>query len=104
MTLITEIRTVLLSSPYADDENSEVKQHFAPGTHKSCAMVQVTLGDGTTGLGEGYLGVFAPRVFEAIVDLLRPLLIGRSVLDIRDRVLDLNRACACSRRGPSATR
>jgi len=93
MSKIANVRTVLLSSPYADEENPEIKNHFAPGTHKSCGMVQITLEDGTTGLGEGYLGVFAPRVFEAIVNLVKPSLIGRPVNDLSARVMDLCRVC-----------
>ena len=60
---IVRVRPVLLSAPYADAGNLEVQLHL-PGGHRTCGLVEVTLEDGTTGLGEGYLAVFAPQVFK----------------------------------------
>lgn len=49
---------------------------FRGAAHKSAGFVEVTLDDGTTGVGEAYMAVFAPRVFEAIVNLVAPYLVG----------------------------
>ncbi len=88
MPRITDVRPVLLSVPYASEDNLEVRVHLRSGM-RTCGMVQITLEDGTTGLGEGYLAVFAPRVFEEIVRLVAPCLIGREASDIHARYADL---------------
>ena len=56
-------------------------------------MVEVTLDNGVKGLGEGYLAVFAPKVFESIVDLCAPYVIGTEAFDLQQRVRDLCRVC-----------
>ena len=56
-------------------------------------MVEITLENGTKGIGEGYLAVFAPRVFESIVELCTPYLIDTDGFDIKQRVRDLCRVC-----------
>ncbi len=89
MSKITNVRPVLLSAPYADaDTNTEVQLHLRSG-YRTCGLVEITLEDGTAGLGEGYLAVFAPRVFEQLIHLLRPYLIGRSVMDLQQVYQDL---------------
>ena len=93
MANISELRCVLLSGAYADTDNREVKSCFRGIAHKSAGFVEVTLDDGTTGVGEGYMAVFAPRVFEQIVAVIRPYLIGRSADDIVARVRDVNQVC-----------
>ncbi len=84
MSRIAKIRPVLLSAPYAHPESLEVKLHL-PAGHRTCGLVEVTLEDGTTGLGEGYLAVFAPKVFSALVELLAPYFIGRDATQIAAR-------------------
>ena len=71
MPKIRKVRCVLLSSPYADEDDPEIKECFPNGPKRTVGMVEITLDDGTTGLGEGYLAVFAPLVFKAIVNLLK---------------------------------
>lgn len=93
MVAIANVRTVLLSSPYADADDPEIKECFPNGPRRTIGMVEVTLDDGTTGLGEGYLAVFAPLVFKSIVDLCTPYMIGRDGLDIERRVRDLRSVC-----------
>ncbi|MGA0306037.1 MAG: enolase C-terminal domain-like protein [bacterium] len=56
-------------------------------------MVEITLDNGVKGVGEGYLAVFAPEVFRAIVDLCRPYLEGTEAFDRKERVRDLCRIC-----------
>ena len=90
---ITNIRCVLLSSPYADADDPEIKECFPNGPKRTIGMVEVTLDNGVTGLGEGYLAVFAPKVFEAIVDLCRPQVMGKDGFDIAARVRDLRSLC-----------
>lgn len=81
MPKITQVRPILLSAPYADTQsNLEVLHHLTSG-YRTCGMVEITLDDGTTGLGEGYLAVFAPYVFEQLIHLLTPILIGRELND-----------------------
>ena len=93
MNRIEDIRCVLLSSPYADADDPEIKECFPNGPKRTIGMVEVTLSDGTTGLGEGYLAVFAPLVFKSIVELCAPYLLGKDAFDIERRVKDLRSVC-----------
>jgi L-alanine-DL-glutamate epimerase-like enolase superfamily enzyme len=90
---IASIRCILLSSPYADADDPEIKECFPNGPKRTIGMVEVTLDDGTTGLGEGYLAVFAPLVFKSIVDLCVPQVLGKDGFDIAARVRDLRSLC-----------
>jgi L-alanine-DL-glutamate epimerase-like enolase superfamily enzyme len=90
---ITNIRCVLLSSPYADADDPEIKICFPSGPKRTIGMVEITLDNGVTGLGEGYLAVFAPLVFKSIVELCSPQVIGKEGHDIADRVSDLRSLC-----------
>ncbi len=79
MPRITQVRPVLLSAPYADlQTNGEVLHHLMTG-YRTCGLVEITLEDGTTGLGEGYLAVFAPQLFVDLIELLAPVVIGRDI-------------------------
>ncbi len=79
-----------MSAPYArSGENLEVDLHLKSG-YRTTGMVEITLDDGTTGLGEGYLAVFAPKVFVSIVELIAPQMIGRDVMNIRAILQDLS--------------
>lgn len=81
MPRITQVRPVLLSAPYADPQtNGEVLHHLRSG-YRTCGLVEITLEDGTKGLGEGYLAVFAPRLFVDLIELLAPVAIGRDIAD-----------------------
>ena len=93
MSRIEQVRCVLLSSPYADADDPEIKECFPNGPKRTIGMVEVTLDNGLSGLGEGYLAVFAPLVFKAIVDLCRPYVEGADGFDIVQRVRDLRRVC-----------
>ena len=93
MPRITKVRCLLLSSPYADADDPEIKECFPNGPKRTIGMVEVTLDNGVTGLGEGYLAVFAPLVFKAIVDLCRPYVEGRDGFEIDRRVRDLRSLC-----------
>ncbi|MFB7914511.1 mandelate racemase/muconate lactonizing enzyme family protein [Streptomyces sp. NPDC056061] len=87
---IAAIRPVLLSAPYADPDNLEVRVALPTGW-RTTGLVEVTLDDGTTGLGEGYLAVFAPHVFVSTVELLAPFLAGRPAGDLAKRYRDMVR-------------
>jgi len=93
MPSIEKIRCVLLSSPYADADDPEIKECFPNGPKRTIGMVEVTLDNGVTGLGEGYLAVFAPLVFKSIVDLCIPQVLGKDGFDIEQRVRDLRSLC-----------
>ena len=93
MSKIVNIRCVLLSSPYADADDPEIKECFPNGPKRTIGMVEVTLDNGITGLGEGYLAVFAPFVFKSIVDLCTPQVMGKEGFDIASRVQDLRSLC-----------
>ncbi|MDE0533861.1 MAG: mandelate racemase/muconate lactonizing enzyme family protein [Albidovulum sp.] len=93
MNRIEDIRCLLLSSPYADADDPEIKECFPNGPKRTIGMVEITLSNGTSGLGEGYLAVFAPLVFKSIVDLCAPYLIGKDAFDIERRVKDLRSVC-----------
>ena len=93
MPLIRQVRTLLLSSPYAHAEHPEILECFPSGPKRTVGMVEITLDNGVRGVGEGYLAVFAPEVFRAIVDLCRPYLEGTEAFDRQERVRDLCRIC-----------
>jgi len=93
MAKVENVRCVLLSSAYADADDPEIKECFPNGPKRTVGMVEVTLDNGVTGLGEGYLAVFAPLVFKAIVELCIPYVVGRDGLDIERRVKDLCSVC-----------
>lgn len=93
MPKITNIRCLLLSSSYADADDPEIKECFPNGPKRTIGMVEVTLNNGVTGLGEGYLAVFAPLVFKSIVDLCAPKVIEKDGFDIAGRVRDLRSLC-----------
>ena len=93
MPTIEGVRTVLLSSPYSFADDPEILECFPNGPKRTVGMVEVTLSNGVTGLGEGYLAVFAPLVFREIVNLCTPYLLGQDALDIRNRLSDLRSVC-----------
>ncbi|WP_421726190.1 mandelate racemase/muconate lactonizing enzyme family protein [Bauldia sp.] len=93
MPTIERVRCILLSSPYADADDPEIKECFPNGPKRTIGMVEVTLDNGVTGLGEGYMAVFAPLVFRSIVDLCRPYVVGHDAFDIDRRVRDLRSVC-----------
>ena len=93
MAKIQSVRCVLLSSPYADPDDPEIKECFPNGAKRTIGMVELTLDNGVTGLGEGYLAVFAPLVFQSIVDLCRPHAIGLDGSDIPELVRRLRSVC-----------
>jgi L-alanine-DL-glutamate epimerase-like enolase superfamily enzyme len=93
MSKITRVRSILLSSPYADPDDPEIKECFPNGAKRTIGMVEVTLENGMTGLGEGYLAVFAPLVFTSIVDLCRPHVLGLDGLDVEVVVRQLRSLC-----------
>lgn len=90
---IANVRCILLSSSYADADDPEIKECFPNGPKRTIGMVEVTLDNGVTGLGEGYLAVFAPLVFKSIVELCTPQVIGKDGFDIDRRVKDLRSLC-----------
>jgi len=93
MPKIRSVRCVLLSSPYADADDPEIKECFPNGPKRTVGMVELTLDNGVTGLGEGYLAVFAPLVFKSIVDLCRPYAIGLDGSDVSGLVRRLRSLC-----------
>ena len=93
MPRIANIRCLLLSSAYADADDPEIKECFPNGPKRTIGMVEVTLDNGVTGLGEGYMAVFAPLVFKSIVELCTPQVLGKDGFDIDRRVKDLRSLC-----------
>ncbi|MEW9617880.1 mandelate racemase/muconate lactonizing enzyme family protein [Shinella sp. S4-D37] len=90
---IAKVRCVLLSSPYADADDPEIKECFPNGPKRTIGMVEITLDNGVTGIGEGYLAVFAPLVFQSMVNLCEPYVLGKDGFDIDRRVKDLRSLC-----------
>ncbi|MDX2008463.1 MAG: mandelate racemase/muconate lactonizing enzyme family protein [Meiothermus sp.] len=92
MPKISRIRPVLLSAPYATPGDLEVLLHL-PSGYRTTGLVEVTLEDGTTGVGEGYLAVFAPKVFVGIVELIAPYLLGKEALEVAERYREMCGVC-----------
>ena len=57
-----------------------VVQSFPNGPKRTIGMVEITLSNGVTGLGEGYMAVFAPLVFKSIVELCKPNIMEKTDL------------------------
>ena len=93
MPRIENVRCILLSSPYADADDPEIKECFPNGPKRTIGMVEVTLDNGVTGVGEGYLAVFAPLVFKSIVELCIPQVLHKDGFEIDRRVKDLRSLC-----------
>jgi L-alanine-DL-glutamate epimerase-like enolase superfamily enzyme len=93
MPQIANARCILLSSPYADADDPEIKECFPNGPKRTIGMVEITLDNGVKGFGEGYLAVFAPLVFKSIVELCTPQVVGKDAFDIERRTRDLRSLC-----------
>ena len=93
MPQIANARCILLSSPYADADDPEIKECFPNGPKRTIGMVEITLDNGVKGIGEGYLAVFAPLVFKSIVELCTPQVVGKDAFDIERRTRDLRSLC-----------
>jgi len=93
MPTIANVRCILLSSPYADADDPEIKECFPNGPKRTIGMVEITLDNGVKGIGEGYLAVFAPLVFKSIVELCAPQVVGKDAFDIDRRTRDLRSLC-----------
>jgi L-alanine-DL-glutamate epimerase-like enolase superfamily enzyme len=85
---IAAVRPVLLSAPYADPDNMEVRRHLPTGW-RTTGLVEITLADGSVGRGEAYLAVFAPKVFAEIVEIMAPHLVGTESLEVAARYRDM---------------
>ena len=93
MPQIASARCILLSSPYADADDPEIKECFPNGPKRTIGMVEITLDNGVKGIGEGYLAVFAPLVFKSIVELCTPQVVGNDAFDVERRIRDLRSLC-----------
>ncbi|KJY69487.1 hypothetical protein TW78_19305 [Vibrio coralliilyticus] len=78
MVSIKSVRPIILTSDYGFDGCAENLLHLPTG-QRTCSMVEITLSNGIKGIGEGYLGVFAPQVFRSIVELIAPSITGDNV-------------------------
>lgn len=93
MLKIENIRCILLSAPYGYADHPEILECFPNGPKRTIGLVEVLLENGIKGYGEGYLAVFAPKVFESIVELCKTYVIGKDCTDINNRVTDLCSVC-----------
>jgi L-alanine-DL-glutamate epimerase-like enolase superfamily enzyme len=85
---ITAVRCLLLSAPYATPGDLERELCFAEW-YRTISVIQVETDEGLTGLGETYLGVFAPEATRELVRQFEVELIGSDpseVLVLRDRL------------------
>jgi L-alanine-DL-glutamate epimerase-like enolase superfamily enzyme len=84
---ITKVDPVLLSAPHGDHP-----KHLPTG-YRPASLVRIECSDGTTGLGESYLGVYAPLVYEAFIKHFAPYLLGEDPTDIPKLMRKLRRQC-----------
>lgn len=89
MPKITRVRPVLLTAPYTDPKRSVEGLLCLPTGYRTTGLVEITLDNGVVGLGEGYLAVFAPKVFREIADLVAPVLIERDPRDLDQLMREL---------------
>jgi L-alanine-DL-glutamate epimerase-like enolase superfamily enzyme len=75
---VAEVEPVLLSHRYAEEQSWSGGR--LPGF--TAGLVRVRSEDGLTGVGETYMGNFAPEVVLALVRYYSPFLVGRDASDI----------------------
>ena len=75
---ITDITTVLLTGPCSNDPYILECRKL-----RSAAFIEVHTDAGIGGLGETYAGYFCPELVPPAVELYKPILLGRTVDDIR---------------------
>ncbi len=85
--VITKVEPILLSAPHGDHP-----KHLPTG-YRAAGLVRLECSDGTTGLGESYLGVYAPEVFKSFVEYFAAYLIGADPLDIEGTMGRVRRQC-----------
>jgi L-alanine-DL-glutamate epimerase-like enolase superfamily enzyme len=84
---ITKVDPILLSAQHGDHP-----KHLPTG-FRAAGLVRIECSDGTTGLGESYLGVYAPEVYRAFIEHFRPYLVGENPLEIEAVMKKLRRQC-----------
>jgi L-alanine-DL-glutamate epimerase-like enolase superfamily enzyme len=87
MRTIVKIEPILLSAPHGDHPS-----HLPTG-YRPASFVRVECSDRITGLGEAYLGVYAPLVFKALIEHFAPYLIGEDPCDIARTIAKARRQC-----------
>ena len=75
---IVDVKTVLLTGPLTSDPSLLVFRKL-----RSAAFIEIHTDSGVIGVGETYIGYFAPKVVPNIVDFFRPVLVGLSDDDIQ---------------------
>src|ERR1041384_1858568 len=74
MTLITDVRTTLLTGPCTNDPFLREARKL-----RSAAFIEVFTAGGPVGIGETYAGYFCPEVVPSIVYFFKPILVGQTV-------------------------
>jgi L-alanine-DL-glutamate epimerase-like enolase superfamily enzyme len=77
---IADVEAVLLSDEYGPDREQSWSGGRLPGF--TAGLVRVRTHDGLDGVGETYMGNFAPEVVAALVRYYREFLVGRDASDI----------------------
>ncbi len=77
---ITAVKCLLLSAPYAAPGDLEREFCFADG-YRTISVIKIETDEGIHGLGETYIGVFAPEATQALVRQLEADLLGRDPMD-----------------------
>jgi L-alanine-DL-glutamate epimerase-like enolase superfamily enzyme len=77
---IADVETVLLSHPYGPEHEQSWSGGRLPGF--TAGIVRIRTHDGPEGIGETYMGNFAPEVVVALVRYYRDFLVGRDAADI----------------------
>jgi len=84
---IIKVDPILLSAQHGDHP-----KHLPTG-FRAAGLVRIKCSDGTTGLGESYLGVYVPEVYKAFIDHFAPYLLGEDPLDIPAVMKKLRKQC-----------
>lgn len=74
---ITAVRPVLLCGPSTNDRFLAFSKRY-----RSVALVEVRSDTGLTGLGETYVGYFAPELVPPVVDYVAPILLNADSVDV----------------------
>ncbi|HEY3717282.1 MAG TPA: mandelate racemase/muconate lactonizing enzyme family protein [Jatrophihabitantaceae bacterium] len=74
---ITSVEPVLLSGPSSNDRWISVAKRL-----RTAAFVEVRTDNGLVGVGETYVGYFAPELVAPVVDYVRPILLAADEVDV----------------------
>lgn len=72
---ITAVKPILLSAPYGDQTDKELRRDY-PSGKRSSAFVEIETDAGVSGIGETLVGFFAPEIAASLIEHFGKKLVG----------------------------